>query len=173
MLSSNSAARGHCYPSCIQALGHASGHPGGTCPGCVPSTVVGRVALTQGSSHRHSLLLTLLVLRTTLSFQLSETTGNSFPFLVSWSPKHADNPRACIHSVLPFSSTICVVRAVEARRLSCDLSPRIDPLHNLHCAITSSEISFFLFFFSRQGFCHNPKCRKVREDKLSPVVLSL
>lgn len=108
MLSSNSAARGHCYPSSIQAWGHASCHPGGTCPGCVPCTVVGRVALTQGSSHGHSLLLTLLVLRTTLSFQLSETTGNSFPFLVSWSPKHADNPRACIHSVLPFSSTICL-----------------------------------------------------------------
>lgn len=32
---------------------------------------------------------------------------------------------------------------------------------------------FFLFFISCQGFCHNPKCRKVREYKLSPVVLSL
>lgn len=98
----------------------------------------------QGGSHWHSVLSTLLVLRTTLSSQLPQPTGNSFPFFVSWSPTHADNPRAGIHSVLPFSSTICLCsQSCGDKQPPHALSPRIDPIYNLHCAITFSEISFF------------------------------
>lgn len=52
---------------------------------------------TSDSGHsRHSLLFTQLLLSTTLPSQLSDTTGESFPSLISCSPKQAGNPLVLI-----------------------------------------------------------------------------
>ena len=108
----------------------------------------------------------------TLSSQLSDTTGDGFPFLISCSPKSADNSLACTHSVLPFSSTTCLCsQSCEGK----EAVPWPEPQDWSHIQPTLGQcilfFFFFLFFRSFQGFCiYSPKCRKFIEYKLSSAV---